>query len=273
VRALLCFCIALRGLVGSTSYARDLDTDPGGGAQQSARSKSVINPVAIDGDDNEQHYQGRLISQQIVRAFADCVVKNRHAKVVALISDNTVYSLNEDFDVGRLADENCMAVATEGRDSFGVRFSGITFFNSIAEALVRRDFARTPVDRFADGSALTHWIAEEPDAQTMNSLKPKMRTRLAEGYQRVLLRRAVSIYGECVVRAVPDSVRALALVKPGSPMEVSMLRSIENKTQSCAALKPAHVDDPEYLRGSFLLNYARLRLADLNSAPSGKDAR
>ena len=190
--------------------------------------------------------------RSVAQQFATCVVK-RHADIAeTYVLDYSLWLEQAKFQ--RLFDPGC--VPTDGRGFRAISGKRQQMSFALAEALVRRRYPLPVTADVLKAAPLDHDLApaRKPD-------KPPTAEQLVAWEQERMANEAISILGECVVRANPLAAHGLLLTKTASELESRYLAALQPTAGNCIE-KGASISLTKYsLRGTIALNYFRLAKA------------
>lgn len=132
-----------------------------------------------------------------------------------------------------------------------------------AEELVRREYSHGLPADFAQAGPIRHMQVNESDYQPKPGKTATAKELAAlDGYKkRDLAVQALSIYGECVVRADPADALALVLSEQSSADEASAFGKLQPALSSCLTRGATITLDKAAIRGSVAMNLYRLAKA------------
>jgi hypothetical protein len=202
----------------------------------------------------------------MVTHFGECVVRKHHDEAKSYLLSTTDFVARDIQNNASLFDRKCYSDSFAGNS--GVSFVIDMYRSSVANALVKADFAATDPGNLADRPPLVHpsvlsWadIAKLPDATKRVQLKASF-ARLSEEAD-------LSRLGECLVRADPAGARLWLLTVPDAPEDVSRSKALIPAFELCSKqASVVHYFDRERARGPVAVNYYRLAYATPRQ-PSG----
>ncbi len=189
--------------------------------------------------------------RDIALEFATCVVKRRPELASRYVLDATYRP--ERGEYRKLFDPGC--VPTDGRRFTALAGGRQQMSFALAEALVRRQYPSASMANVTAAAPLDHSL---PPLEPTHKSKPLAAETLADLEKRRVAGQAISILGECVVRAHPAAAHGLLLTEPGSTSEDQYLVALQPAAGNCVE-KGAAISLTKYsLRGTIALNYYRL---------------
>lgn len=198
----------------------------------------------------------RAVAQQ----FATCVVK-RHGNIAeTYVLDRSLWLEQKAFR--KLFDPDCVPTNGSGFRILSGKRQQISF--ALAEALVRLHYPSPTGATVLNAAPLKHDFApSEP-----KPAKPPTADELVAQERERMANEAISVLGECVVRANPAAAHGLLLTKVGSDLETQYLAALQPAAGNCIE-KGASISLTKYsLRGTIALNLYRLSKAP-RIAPGG----
>lgn len=200
----------------------------------------------------------KKFSDQEIRAvsnkYANCVVSRQHTLASeALINNVDNETLSKKYR--KLIIGNCL-VAANGGNGARMGFGGDLYRYALAEALIKVDFPAPSFDSFDKVPPLEHLpLLPEQDFSRVSDRKAKEHSeRLSERKTT----RALSKYGECVVRFAPQDSLALMETQADSTEETTGFQTLQPALSNCLAEGTKLGFGKSVLRGSIAINYFRL---------------
>lgn len=176
----------------------------------------------------------------------------------------------------KVTDGKCLIKsAPSSLGSVRMRFPLDTMRFSLAEALVRREFAAGPVMGIEAAAPLSQ-LRFDPafyEPKPGQKLSPKELEDLKFRRDYRLARAFLGEFGECVVRANPAASHALLLTSPVTPEESRAFNSLSAVFGNCIAGGPNMSLDKSVIRGTVALNYYRLAHAPRIATPTAGATR
>lgn len=216
---------------------------------------ATITPIAAKTPHRNQ--QTRSISAN----YADCVVKKSASQArgaIAELAGNLVVQKK----YRRLIDSSCMGQVTNDTNSAGIAFGGDTFFYTMADALIRKDYSQSGP---ADFSAVTPLVHRQklpnPSASDLQKLNKREQADIEKDVIRANAFSSLSRFGECAVRGNPEVSRQLSLTEVGSTVEREKFNELVPTLAKCLEPDLTMKFSPVLLRGTIALNYFRLAYA------------
>lgn len=146
-------------------------------------------------------------------------------------------------------------------DADELRMPGSDFLRfGLAQALVRRDYAGGLPADITRAAPIAHFEPNESDYLPKPGKKPnpKQLAELRKRREQDVAIRALSVFGECVVRADPKAALMLVLSKSRSPEESKQFAAMAESLSSCLVQGVTIKLDKVPLRGTVALNLYRL---------------
>jgi hypothetical protein len=204
-------------------------------------------------------------TRQVFTDFAACAAKQNtkeaQAVVLSLIPNDEIIKKHP-----AVVTPSCMAPGGQ------LRMPGDYLRYGLAEALVRRELASgLPADiRLA--ARLEHFEVKEADYQPKPGKKVSTRelAELQKRKERALAFRALSIYGECVVRTDAAGALRLVLSKSVSAAETQAFTALQPALSECMTEGRTIELDRAALRGTIAMNLYRLARAPRVAAPASQ---
>lgn len=193
--------------------------------------------------------------RDIAQKFASCAVKRQPDLAARYVLNDAAWLEKREFR--KLFDPDC--VPTNGMSFTAIAGGRRQMSFALAEALVRRQYPSAATVRVADAAPLDHALS--PLEPLSPSGKPWTAEALEDLERSRAAHRAISMLGECVVRANPAAAHGLLLTEPGSDMENRYLQALQPAAGGCVE-KGAALSLTKYsLRGTIALNFYRLAKA------------
>jgi hypothetical protein len=197
-------------------------------------------------------------TRRIAYDYAKCVV-GRHpaAASEALLSNVDNGTITKRY--GALIDGECLVRNTHA--SAKMKFTGDLYRYALADALVSREFASGPVPDFSAVPPLVHRpVPDDPSPLGPRSSKADKRRYedAVKQLEEAKAFRALSEFGECVVRSSPGASRALLLTQPETPPEAAGFDAIRPALELCLPEGRTLSFGKLVLRGTIAVNYYRL---------------
>ena len=189
--------------------------------------------------------------RDIAQEFAICAVKRRPELAARYVLDTSFRLERGEFR--KLFDPGC--VPTDGRRFTALAGGRQQMSFALAEALVRRQYPSESMVNVTTAAPLDHSL---PPLERTHKSKPLSAETLEDLEKRRVAGQAISILGECVVRAHPAAAHGLLLTEPGSTSENQYLAALQPAADNCVE-KGVAISLTKYsLRGTIALNYYRL---------------
>ncbi|WP_417621545.1 hypothetical protein [Parasphingorhabdus sp.] len=196
----------------------------------------------------------RAISQE----YADCVVQKKPELArEAILSNANNDQIAKQYK--RLIIGGCLVKANDGRGA-RMAFGGDLYRYALAGALIRMDLQDHVPRSFADVPKLIHLPVKISDPDLMQRTDRKGR-RHQDSVARSKSVRALSLYGECVVRSDPQNSYDLAMSKVGSAEEAESFKKLQPAFGPCLNNEGEVAFNKSALRGLVSVNYYRLAMA------------
>jgi hypothetical protein len=195
----------------------------------------------------------------MITHFGECVVRKHHDQAKSyLLSVSSFAAENIQNDVN-LFDRKCYSDSFEG--NAGVSFVTDMYRSSVANALVKADFAVKNPGNLADRLPLVH-----PSVPTWTDIAKvsdvTKRAQLKAGFARLSEEADLSRIGECMVRANSADARLWLLTVPGGAEDVSRSKALAPVFEICSKqASVVHYFNRELVRGPVAVNYYRLAYA------------
>ncbi|MEO7542131.1 MAG: hypothetical protein ABIT04_00745 [Novosphingobium sp.] len=212
----------------------------------------------------EESARDRRNGRNLVGEFADCVVK-----VNAPLARGTILQNLSPGQIARnrlarqLINDSCAARVNQG-SGVNLSFGSDLFRYSIAEALVRKDYAVVRHFDFSSASSLNHCDPSPLNAASANGTDARSRAAQAAHFKATTAA-LLSRFGECVTRRSPDGVQKLLLSAPASAAENTAFAELAPFLGQCLTSGQVRLSR-EVVRGALGLNFYRLA-----GAPAGTE--
>jgi len=199
----------------------------------------------------------------LLASYADCVVQHR--------PDDARKAVIENWDGDRLAREDLIR---ERRCVLPMRyqFHAGNFKAAMAGSLIRRDLGAT--DPATVSAAPTLGYTMPDPVRTVDEKGRQMSAKSIARQQEAIAAKAgwiaIAQFGECVARANPAAVPALADSAVGSESELAAIKSFGPQMPGCLPKGVKLELDRSTLRGAITLAYYRLAMAA--RAGAGREA-
>jgi hypothetical protein len=215
----------------------------------------IATPIAAKKPNSTQ--QTRSISAN----YADCVVKKSAPQArgaIAELAGNLVVQKK----YRRLIDSSCMGQVTNDTSAGGIAFGGDTFFYTMADALIRKDYSQSGPTDFSAVTQLVHrQKLPDPSASDLEKMNKREQADIEKDVNRVNTFSTLSRFGECAVRGNPEASRQLSLTDVGSTSEREKFNQLVPALAKCLEPGATAKFSPALLRGTIALNYFRLAYA------------
>lgn len=207
-------------------------------------------------------------TRRLMYDYAKCVVGRREAiasqAILANVDNGTIMK-----SYPKLIDGDCLVRETHAYSKMS--FKGDLYRYALADALVNRELANVPLPDFGNVPPLAQRpVADEPTPIATDSSKADRRKYddAIHSYDQDRAFRAISVYGECVVRMDPAGAKSLLLSGPETPAEASSFAAIRPALEQCLPEGETLTFGKVVLRGSIAVSYYRLAKAAL-ARPAG----
>jgi hypothetical protein len=225
------------------------------------RALVAVSVVAITVPIAARTPHGTQQTRSISANYADCVVKKSAPQARGAIAE-LASSLVVQKKYRRLIDSSCMEQVTSKTSTGGIAFGGDTFFYTVADALIRKDYSESGPADFSSVTSLAH-------RQKLPDLSPSDLAKLSKQEQadmgkdviRANAFSSLSRFGECAVRGNPEVARQLSLTDVGSTEERTKFNELIPTLAKCLEPGLTMKFSPVLLRGTISLNYFRLSYA------------
>lgn len=198
-----------------------------------------------------------------VAVFTRCLVDNRRQEARRAVL--------EDWDSRSFVYRELLKERSCYRLGRGFRASASVLRENLAGHLIAGDLGPTDVGRIGLAPALRY-----PAPEPLRTVDAKGRSigaasieRQQEAIQRKLTWTSIARFGECVVRANPVAVPALAASPVASDAELQALKAFGPHLPSCLPPNARLELDRSTLRGAILLAYYRLAMAARGASTQG----
>ena len=204
---------------------------------------------------------GTTQTRSISANYADCVVKKSAPQARGAIAE-LANSLTVQKKYRRLIDPTCMAQVTTNTSSDGIAFGGDTFFYTMADALIRKDYAQSgPTDFSAIAPLIHRQKLANPSASEREESSKRQQAEFEKDLAKSNAFNTLSRFGECAVRGNPEVSRQLSLTEVGSADERLKFNILLPALAKCLPPEATVKFSPFLLRGTIALNYFRLAFA------------
>jgi hypothetical protein len=198
-------------------------------------------------------------TRAVVYAYAACVVAQAPLKAsAALLADIDNGTMLRRYP--QIVNHGCLGKQSHA-DELTARFSGDQYRYALADALVRREFAKAGPTDFGSVPRLTHrepGPRPEPVKPNGKKLRQSDYEAALKYYDNSVAGHYLSKYGECVVRMDAGGARSLLLAVPDTPAEAAAFGPLRESFASCLAPGETLRFSKAALRGAIALNYYRL---------------
>ncbi len=200
--------------------------------------------------------------RDIAQEFATCAVKRRPELAARYVLDASFRPERREFR--KLFDPGC--VPTDGRRFTALAGGRQQMSFALAEALVRQQYPSGAMANVTSAAPLDHSLPPLERASKFG--KPWAAETIEDMEKGRVASHAISILGECIVRAHPPAAHGLLLTEPGSAYEARYLEALQPVASNCIE-KGAAISLTKYsLRGTVALNYYRLANAPRAAEPA-----
>lgn len=193
--------------------------------------------------------------RDIAQDFAICAVKKHPELASKYVLDAGVWLEKRDFR--KLFNPGC--VPTDGWRFTAISGGRTQMRFALAEALIRLHYPSASMADVVNAAPLDHEpmpIEALPDKD-----KPRTVEMLANMEKARAANQAISMLGECIVRASPVAAHGLLLSEPGSESETQYLAALQPVAGNCVE-KGAAINLTKFsLRGTIALNFYSLAMA------------
>ena len=210
--------------------------------------------AALPAQAQRGHGEAQLRATSI--AYGDCVVRRYTARAQQVV----LVELPNDRildDHRRLISPDCMNDANN-RDGSGIRFRADSFRTMLAEGLVRLHYPQSGPTDFSAVPRIDRPAIAPIDEAALARLSARRQAEAREEHRVAIGLRTLNMLSECVVRAVPDEVRALAQTDPHSAAETQGFAPVQPAIAACLPAETNVRLNRAVLRGALLLSYYRL---------------
>jgi hypothetical protein len=200
-------------------------------------------------------------TRRLMFDYAKCVVGRREAMASqAILANVDNGAIMKSYP--KLIDGACLVRETHADSKMS--FKGDLYRYALADALVNRQLANVPAPNLANAPPLPQRaISDEPKPPAANSSKSEQRKYEAalRNYEQEQGFRALTAYGECIVRTDTAGARTLLLTAPETPAEAAGFTAIHPALEQCLPEGETLAFGKVVLRGSIAVNYYRLAKA------------
>jgi hypothetical protein len=193
-------------------------------------------------------------TRKIIYDYAKCVVGHRAGQAsVALLSnvDNNMFVRR----YSGLIDGDCLHMNAKAS------FPGDLYRYALADALVEREYANAPVPDLSNVPPID-WgpVPQEPAPLPPNASKHQKSEyeKAHQAFDAVASKRALDVYGECVVRGNPAAAKALLLTQPETAAEDNGFDALRPTLGECLPEGRTLTFGKFVLRGVIAVSYFRL---------------
>ena len=150
-------------------------------------------------------------------------------------------------------------------------FPGDFYRYALADGLFSRRLASRPAPDFTNVPPLAHAPAPEYPVPPLDNdqVSNLLYAGALRKAQQAASFRALSIYGECVVRVSPAHARTLLLTEPETAAEREGFNAMQPALSQCMPDDKTMTLDKFVLRGIIAVNYYRLAMTALQARPQG----
>ncbi len=212
-------------------------------------------------DREVRKYQGK---------YGRCIVAREQAAArrFVLVAES---KMADSRGVSKILDPDCLIEATAATDGVQMRFPADSLRQTLAEALLLREFATVAVPPVKDAGPIAQLTFAEADYLPKPGSKPKPNEleSLAAKRSRQLAMVFLSEFGECVARADPARGFALVRTAPDSVEEKAALKSLQPAFAGCLSATESLQFTRSMLRGAVAINLYRLAHAPRAAAAAG----
>lgn len=197
--------------------------------------------------------------------FAECTMK-RNGRLASRI-------VLEQLRNSEIMDENRLLISGDcvpaGGWTMEMRFPELHLQYALATVMVQSDPTLT-ITEPSSIAPLKHRGIDEAEYRSKpgKQVSEKRAAELLENRNEALVRVALSLIGECVVRAAPAKSEALVRSEVAGAAEAAALRSILPDLQGCILAGKQFNFSREMLRGTVAMNFYRLAKAPRVPAPA-----
>ena len=172
-------------------------------------------------------------TRRLIYDYAKCVVDRRPTlasqAILSNVDNGTILK-----SYPKLIDGECLVRNTHANSKMS--FKGDLYRYALADALVNRELAKAPVPDLANIPPLAQRpVPDQPEPLAPNSRKAERRAYEAalRDYEQARAFRALTAYGECVVRTDTAGSRALLLSAPETPAETASFAAVHPALEQC----------------------------------------
>ena len=195
-------------------------------------------------------------TRQIAYKYGKCLVSHHAGSASEAVLRNVDNeTLRSQYSI--LIHGDCLAPGAK------LSFPGDFYRYALADALVARELGTKPVPDISKVPPLEHALTPIQPMPPLNNnavAKFMYSVELRRTQQAEMLR-ALSIYGECVVRVSPSDAKALLLTEPETPSESGRFQALQPALAQCMPEGKTMTLDKFVLRGIVAVNYYRLAKA------------
>ena len=186
--------------------------------------------------------------RKILSDFVACALNEQRAMIVNYVTERK-------GNIGRVTDTDCMRRLARGSQ---VRIDADAF-TGIASAIILKEQDLSGIDsQIAGAPAIYH--AKEMTLADRNPKGIWSEKEYEKQLPRINAKRALDVFGECVVRAGAVSAKSLFVSEPASPQEKAALALLEAPMAACSKDGDFKLT-VDILRDSLASNYIRLAVA------------
>lgn len=198
--------------------------------------------------------------REIQVKYGECVIK-KHLKAAR----HFVLTPNMDDDewrkaISKVGDGGCLVAAADAAGGIAMTFPTDMMRYTLAEALVRREFAAGPVSSIKDAAALEEPTLDEAKYQPKpgKKLNKAKLERLQESRSKRVALIYLAKFGECVVRQESIQSHALLMAQSATVEETRAFNALMPAFGNCLAPGETLKFNKTVLRGTIAMNYYRL---------------
>ena len=203
-------------------------------------------------------------------AYGNCIVADQARRaseaVLGDVDDTRFLKRYPTF-----AEGGCVDMRQGSWGYFSIRADSVRY--SLADALVRKEFAGSVMPDFSSLPALNHGVIPSKPAEVGANGKP-VRKDLYEkalaGYRWQYASILWSKIGECVVRENPNAAHSLLLSEPDSPAEHGQFERLKPALLKCLPESESMQLKEAALRGTIAVNFYRLAKSATNTMEVAK---
>jgi hypothetical protein len=209
----------------------------------------------VDRDLRETH-EVRMIQAQ----YGECVVKKQYEGARDFVLTPDLEGGDWRRAVRKVSDGHCLMVAATAANGVEMTFPSDMMRYTLAEALIRRDFASGAPPSLKNAGPIVQPTLDESKYVPKPGRKARKADleEMAEQRSKQLALVYLAQYGECVVRAETSSSYALLKTQPDSLEESAAFASLKPVLGECMPAGQTLAFSKTTLRGTIAMNLYRL---------------